>query len=399
MNEKRYGLIEDLIELGAYIFGGAKVPTIPYQEDGNWEAYLPTFEHQKTKAREETSGCTVFGSLSQIETLYKRLYGTEPNYSERFTYLNVPIDPAHGTDPQRTYEAIRKHGLVEESQLPMTETLEEYLDDSDITGSLRAKGQYWLTRHEFLHEWLWTYRPDNYLDVLREALKTSPLGVSVSAWNKEGDVYVSTGKVNNHFCLLYKFDKDGYPWVYDTYENAKKKLAKDHNIRRAKRIWINRKTISALKKHRNILEVILDTLTMRKSLLQLVEDHIGTDASPSDLAPDELGCAESVSTILNKYESGRFNIVTGTYSLYDMLLKRTDYERVPVPMIGSIVISPTGTSTKKGAVGHTGFVLENGVIASNDSKTGKFLKNFTVDTWNAYYKDKLAFPVYYFIKK
>lgn len=138
---------------------------------------------------------------------------------------------------------------------------------------------------------------------------------------------------------------------------------------------------------------------MRKSLLQLVEEHIGTDASPSDLAPDELGCAESVSTILNKYESGRFNIVTGTYSLLDSLLMCQDYKQVPVPIPGAIIISATGTSTKKGAVGHTGFVLENGVIASNDSRTGKFLKNYTVDTWNAYYKDKLAFPVYYFIKK
>lgn len=397
MNEKQYGLLEDLVELGAYIFGGAKVPSIPYQEDGNWEAYLPTFEHQKTKAREETSGCTVFGSLSQIETLYKRLYGTEPNYSERFTYLNVPIDPGHGADPQAVYETIRRHGLVDESQLPMTETLEDYLDDSDITGSLRAKGQYWLTRHEFLHEWLWTFRPDNYLDVLREALKTSPLGVSVSAWNKQGDVYVSTGKVNNHFCLLYKFDKDGHPWVYDTYENAKKKLAKDHNIRRAKRIWINRKTISALKKHRNILEVILDTLTMRKSLIDLCKESLGKDVTPDDLVPDSVACAITVSTLIHSLDA-TFPKVAGTWSLFDCLEHRKDYEKVPVPIPGSIIISPTGMG-KKGTNGHVGIVMENNVIASNDSSTGKFMQNYTYDSWCARYKDALGYPVLIYKKR
>lgn len=396
MNEKRYGLIEDLIELGAYIFGGAKVPTIPYQEDGNWEAYLPTFEHQKTKAREETSGCTVFGSLSQIETLYKRLYGTEPNYSERFTYLNVPIDPAHGSDPQAVYETIRRHGLVDESQLPMTETLEDYLDDSDITGSLRAKGQYWLNRHEFLHEWLWTFRPDNYIDVLREALKTSPLGVSVSAWNKEGDVYVSTGKVNNHFCLLYKFDKDGYPWVYDTYENAKKKLAKDHNIRRAKRIWINRKTISALKKHRSILEVILDTLTMRKSLIDLCKENLGKDVTPDDLVPDSVACAITATTILRKLDS-TIPLMAGTWSMWDFLEHRKDYARVNVPTPETIIICPTTPGHP--FPGHVGFFMDDMTIASNDSATGKFVKNYSLETWRNRWEKVGGYEVFMYKKK
>lgn len=326
----------------------------------------------------------------------------ESNYSERFTAILSGLTGSSGTDPQVVHECIRHEGLIEQSLLPMTKEKDTFFDEEEITKSLRARGQNWLYKNEYKHEWLWSNprnRPENYKSILKDALKSCPVAVSVSAWNRVGDEYVSYGDVNNHYCLLYKIDEEGHPWVFDSYDHNKKKLAKDHNIRRAKRIWINRKTISALKKHRNILEVILDTLTMRKSLLQLVEEHIGTDASPSDLAPDELGCAESVSTILNKYESGRFNIVTGTYSLLDSLLMRQDYKQVPVPIPGAIIISATGTSTKKGAVGHTGFVLENGVIASNDSRTGKFLKNYTVDTWNAYYKDKLAFPVYYFIKK
>lgn len=72
MNEKRYGLIEDLIELGAYIFGGAKVPFIPYNESGDWEKWLPQYEAQAENF--ETYCCTVFCALNQIETMENYLY-------------------------------------------------------------------------------------------------------------------------------------------------------------------------------------------------------------------------------------------------------------------------------------------------------------------------------------
>lgn len=299
---KNFGLQEVIESVQDYILGASTVPFIPYNPSGNWESFLPTFERQTTDARQETSACTVFGSLSQIETLYKLLYNTEPNYSERFVYLNVPIDPLKGTDPTNTYEAIRKDGLVNEALVPMTRTIEEYLDASDITGSIRAKGQNCLVQHDFKHEWLWPtgQRPENYIEALKEALQTSPLGVSVSAWNQVNGEYVSKGKVNNHFCLLYKIDDEGHPWIFDSYDNSTKKLSKDHNIRRAKRIWLNKRTVPAMKKHISILTLILNRLMNKQTFLEVCESAIGTDVTPKDNTPDDVACAEVVSTLIKK---------------------------------------------------------------------------------------------------
>ena len=389
----KYGFTEELQEFTAYILGQTTVPYVPYNESGSWEEWLPKYENQTTKLGQETSGCTVWGSLNQLETLHKFLYGEEPNYSERFTYLNVPIDPARGADPHRTHETIRAHGVVDERDLPMTSTIAEYLDTSDITGSLRAKGQYWLKRHDYRHEWLWRTRPANYIEILKDALHTSPIGVSVSAWNRVGNEYVSYGDVNNHYCLLYKIDDEGHPWVFDSYDHSKKKLSKDHNIRRAKRIWLNKRTPRALRRHVSLLQSIVNTLMNKKTLLDVCKAALGTDASPNDEAPDELGCANTLTALL-KQVYPETPIITGTWTLNEYLKNPANgYVRVTVPTPETIIISPTGAGT---GTGHVGIFLEDGVIASNTSfgtQRGKFLGNYTLNLWLARYRNKQGMPV------
>ena len=260
---KDYGLIEIAEEVGAYIFGDNNVPFIPYQPDGNWEAFLPRYETQRD--RFETYCCTVFGTLNAIETLHKRLYGTEPNYSESFTAILSGLTGTGGTDPQTPCESIRHDGVITQELMPMTNTIEEFFDKGKITGSLLAKGQNWLYNYDFKHDWVWKgTRPDNYIELLKQALKTSPLGVSVSAWNEVDGVYVSTGNVNNHWCLLYNIDDEGYPWIFDSYDHSKKKLAKDHNIRRAKRIYISNKKEKVKSLMEKVIELLQQLLLLKK---------------------------------------------------------------------------------------------------------------------------------------
>lgn len=137
--------------------------------------------------------------------------------------------------------------------------------------------------------------------------------------------------------------------------------------------------------------------TPKKTLLQLCEESIGIDITPEDTYPDMVSCAITVSTLINKLDP-TFVKVAGTYTLWDMLAHRADYERVTVPSPETIIISPTGTGN--GSIpGHTGIFLRDGVIASNDSQTGKFLKNYTLDTWKKRYVDKGGFKIYLFKKK
>ena len=388
---KDYGLIESLQELGAYILGDGNVPFIPYQEDGNWEPFLPKYESQSD--RYETLCCTVFGTQNAIETLYKRLYGIEPNYSERYTALLSGLKGTKGTDPQIPCEAIRKEGLVDQEVMPMTRKKEEFFDMTGLTGSIRAKGQNWLVNHLFQHDWVWKgKKPANYKELLKEALQTSPLGVSVYAWDEENGVYVSKGDKNNHWCMLYKIDEEGYPWVFDSYSHEKKRLSKDHNIKQAKRFHLLLKTNKGVSSLVTILEEILKRLKLMKpTFFDVCKSALGTDASPNDEAPDELACANTVTELMRKVypETPKIN---GTWTLWEYLKK--NWAEVKTYEPGTIIISPTGTGT---GTGHAGVVMEDGLIASNNSfgpNKGKFTINYTRETWNSKYAVKQKMPVY-----
>ena len=399
----RYGYIEGLQELTAYILGKTAVPYIYYNESGDWGSSLPKFEKQRTRDNSETSACTVYGSINQIETFTKFVYGHEPNYSERFTAILCGLNGQGGQDPQVAHENIRKNGLIEESDLRTGTTLKDFFDKTDITGSLLAKGQNWLMKHDYQHEWLWesNKRPDNYIEVLRDALKTSPLAVSVSAWNEVNGVYVSNqGSVNNHYCLLYKIDEEGYPWVFDTYDYSRKKLAKDHNIRRAKRIWLGEKTRRSMRRHISLLTLLLNTLMQRQTLLKVCENALGTDASPADTAPDSLSCADTITTLMRIVRPETPHLLSTILFNQWLQNKNNGYRLVDETegfLPEDIIISPT-----QGAVtGHVGIFMQEGLIASSNSfglHKGKFTQNYTFPTWSNYFKVKRNLPIYIYRK-
>lgn len=157
--------------------------------------------------------------------------------------------------------------------------------------------------------------------------------------------------------------------------------------------------MNALIEQLNYLISILTSVKQNQpTLYQIALKNIGIDASPNDLVPDELGCAETVSNIIQQYDSS-FPIITGTWTLWDYLRRHPKARQVTIPMPGAIVISPTGESKhgrKAPFVGHTGFVSARNTIMSNDSATGKLLINYTVDTWKARWEKEGGYPVYYF---
>lgn len=126
---------------------------------------------------------------------------------------------------------------------------------------------------------------------------------------------------------------------------------------------------------------------------QCLNTHITLDPSVSP----ELGCAEAVSFILRPtigtMPSQGF---PGTAGLYQFLQDSPDFVAVTVPIEGDVVISPTGTSAKGSPHGHTGIVMENGNIASNDSNLGIFRENYTITSWPKYFTIVEGFPIFYF---
>lgn len=134
---------------------------------------------------------------------------------------------------------------------------------------------------------------------------------------------------------------------------------------------------------------------------------LGKDASPNDVVPDEVGCAESVSDII----IDAFGIHAGiafsvsTYLLYQELSASKGFTRVDVPLEGDIIISPTGFGNGTLPNGHVGIVgqinntiLDSSLIMSNTSATGLFTQNYTIGTWKARYQQIGGYPVVFFRK-
>jgi hypothetical protein len=126
---------------------------------------------------------------------------------------------------------------------------------------------------------------------------------------------------------------------------------------------------------------------------------LGTDASPNDLAPDEFGCAETFDNIHKKafgfYVAGP-SVTLSTAVLYRKFLSDTaHWKSVSSPQEGDAVISPTGFGNGR-IIGHVGVVGKDGQIMSNDSYSGFFKENFTLDSWKARYVGIGGFPMKYF---
>ena len=113
---------------------------------------------------------------------------------------------------------------------------------------------------------------------------------------------------------------------------------------------------------------------------RLVGKHLTLDAS----VPKETGCAQAMSYILK--ETG-YNIskggISGTYTLYEWLVK--NFHKTDKLEPGCILISVTGTGNGK-VRGHVGVVLDDGIIASNNSSTGLLDTHWKYENWIAYYQ-------------
>lgn len=136
----------------------------------------------------------------------------------------------------------------------------------------------------------------------------------------------------------------------------------------------------------------------RLILLAAAFKALGTDASPADVAPDELGCAETVYDILaTAFPSNvGFSFTVSTSQLYRSLLASSKYMQIDQPLEGDIVISPTGYGNGNLSNGHVGIKGELDKIMSNSSDTGTFVENYTVETWRARYVAIGGYPMVFF---
>ena len=261
---KNYGFVAPVITQDNYVFGGGNVPEIVIRENGDWTD-LPDKEIQHKDF--DTYNCTGFNTLAQIEKLEYILTGEKVNYSDRFLGIVAGTRPP-GNDPNTVAEAIRKYGCIPESMLPFSNDLKNTDEYYSFKGAdekvCREAGKKWLEKFTFLHEWVFSEGDSNTIkkDKLLKALKMSPLGVGVYAWEKKGNRYVDDGKQPNHWTGNVKGVLNDKWIANDTYidndGDTLKDLAWDFRFTYPKRYYLELRKVT--EKKIGIIQSLIKTL-------------------------------------------------------------------------------------------------------------------------------------------
>lgn len=265
---KNFGFIEPITSPDDYVFGAGNVQSEILQENGQWDEYLPKDETQLFKDRTDTYNCTAYGTLNCLEVLFRRLFNTPAEYSERFTGIVAGTKPP-GNSPQTVIQSIRKNGLLADSILPFDDSIkniDEYYSPNPMTGYYLNLAHKFIEDYEIFHEWV-----GNSNEEIKEALKYSPLGVSVYAWviDPDGLYMRPKGYLDTHWVCLYGYEDGKYWKVFDSADNTHKKLRWDFGFSYCKRYNISRKGSSG---QLSLMKQILDFMYQ---ILSTIQKNIG----------------------------------------------------------------------------------------------------------------------------
>lgn len=129
----------------------------------------------------------------------------------------------------------------------------------------------------------------------------------------------------------------------------------------------------------------------------------GKDASPKDIATDDVACMESMSNIIREaFPELKFPMLLSTRAGYDYFVRSPSFERIDKPEPGCIIISVTGTGNGRVENGHIGTVgryeSPDGTlyVMSNNSFSGKFTADLTIGKWIRYYHALGGMEPHYF---
>lgn len=414
---KNYGFkIDEVKDPDAYILGGlTSLPKIVLQNDGQWDKYLPIEENQAPSW--ETFACTCYGTTSAIEVLLKKIHGQEFNFSERYPYNLVGINPP-GADPHKVSEAIRNNGLIAQESLPMTTTLEEFKTPRPMVDKYIEEGNKF--GYTIKHEYVFKDSDPHEVKIakMKECLTYSPLGISVTAWLEKGGVYVDDGQANTHWTVCYGWNDKGWK-VFDSYAPYLKIVSFDHHIERSKRYLLEVKT-PQLTLMQTLLQKLNDLLNLYKKLLKTMPENtpvpqpvnqkislspreslyieakkwLGKDITPQDKIPDEVACAENLCVLIQKLDPD-FPIIPNTLDLLKEFKRNTKYKPTLNVEAGNIIINATSTGNNK-IRGHTGVILDGGLVASNNSVNGLWSDHWNLVEWNSYYRRFGGMPTHIF---
>ncbi len=219
----------------AYKFGSNELQGVPLRADGNWLDYRPKDELQERNGV-ESSCCYIQGQQHAIATILEEQFGIiDSDFSERFNAL-LSGGTQDGGDPIKGAQSFRHNGLIPDSMLPFSPDITSWEDFHSFKGGSKSDcvkaGKEWLKQWDPEYDIVFQRNDpvtDKYAQ-LREALKFSPIPMSVAAWYQNGDIYIKPAGIRDwHLVVCLFLDSDNSPWILDTYFPFIKKLEPFYN--------------------------------------------------------------------------------------------------------------------------------------------------------------------------
>lgn len=132
-------------------------------------------------------------------------------------------------------------------------------------------------------------------------------------------------------------------------------------------------------------------------LYQLAKSLLGQHLTMNEAVPWMVGCMEAVSRILDSFGVPGIPVmgIEGTAAGLDFLIRSPRFKEIPDYEKGAVLVAATGTGNGK-IRGHVGICGINQIM-SNNSETGKWDTQWTVDRWLAYYGDYGGIKTRYFL--
>lgn len=244
MEERAHGYIYEPIVIDEHwVFGSStQAAGDILQPDRDWRPYLPTRKEVQDLNGIEPNACTIYGTLNAAQTLIRRKYGEDRDYSNRFLAVISGTDPARGNTPHKVAEALRLQGDCDEAAWTFdgaVDTVAKFY--APVPDRLKALAKEFVAEWRFTHDWVAT-TPQQLWD----ALQYSPIGISVYAWVKDGDglYYKPDPRApDTHWCAIVYAVYGKYWVVLDSYMDGGelfKKVRWDTPFMQAKRYGIER---------------------------------------------------------------------------------------------------------------------------------------------------------------
>jgi len=170
--------------------------------------------------------------------------GMEKNFSDRFLAIGSGTEMNVGNSPHTVAEYLRHNGVCAEELLPMAKTIDEFYTPSPLPIELEINAKKFIDVYDFTHAYIFnnnkTLKEKQVL--LIDALRRSPVGISVTAWIFGEQYYFKPeGSEDNHWVSLVGYE-DGVKWIiFDSVDQDIKELEWNYDFSVAKVYYIKPK--------------------------------------------------------------------------------------------------------------------------------------------------------------